>query len=325
MDSILIGVLILLFVAVFLAAEGGFDWWTSSRGPEAKRIAKRLRAMSAGGHLDSESASVLKERLLSDSPSIQRLLLQMPRVTSLDRLLVQGGSNMTVSGFIAITGGLFAATLLVGLAMRFPLLLVLPIAALIALIPFEIVVFKRNRRVKRFEQLLPEALDLIGRALRAGHSFSSALQMAGNELPEPIGEEMRQTFDEINFGVPTNTALENLVSRMPSIDLSFFAIAVMIQRESGGNLSEVLDNISSIIRERLKLFGKVRTLSAEGRYSAGLLSILPFITAALLYMLNPEMMSNLWTTPIGQRLAITGIVMMLLGMLWMRKIIKIRV
>ena len=325
MDSVLIGVLILLFVAVFLAAEGGFGWWTSTRGPEAKRIAKRLRAMSAGGHVDSESVSVLKERLLSDSPAIQRLLLQLPRVTTLDRLLVQGGSNLTVSGFVGITCGLFIATLLIGLAMRFPLPLTLPVAAVIASIPFQVIIFKRNSRLKRFEQLLPEALDLIGRALRAGHSFSSALQMAGSELPEPIGEEMQQTFDEINFGVPTQTALENLVSRVPSTDLSFFAIAVMIQRESGGNLSEVLDNISSIIRERLKLFGKVRTLSAEGRYSAGLLSILPFVTAALLYMLNPGMMSLLWTDPLGQRLAIAGIVMMLLGMLWMRKIIKIRV
>ena len=325
MDNMLIGALLLLFVAVFIAAESGLAWWNSTKGPEARRIDKRLRAMSAGGHVDSATASLLKERLLSNSPGFQRLLMKLPRVGSLDKLLVQSGTSMTVSTFLAWSAILFAAGFVLSLTMRLPLSFAIAIGALIAVLPFQYAIYRRSNRLKRFESLLPEALDLIGRALRAGHSFSSALQMAGDELPEPIGEEMRQTFDEINFGVPVNTALQNMVSRVPSTDLGFFAIAVMIQRETGGNLAEVLDNISGIIRERLRLYGKVRTLSAEGRLSAVILSVLPFLTGFLLFTINPQMMSTLWTDPTGRRMSITGIVMIVVGFLWMRKIVRLRV
>lgn len=325
MDNILLGALVLLFVAVFVAAETALSWWNTTRGPEAKRIARRLRAMSAGGHVDSESVSLLKQRLLSNTPAMQQFLQALPRVTSIDRLLVQSGSNATVSGFLSLSAVLFVASTLAILALRFPILVALGAGVVVGLVPFQVILYKRAKRIKRFEELLPEALDLIGRGLRAGHSFSSALQMAGNEMPEPMGEELRQTFDEINFGIALPTALQNLVSRMPSTDLSFFAIAVMIQRETGGNLSEVLDNISAIIRERLKLFGKVRALSAEGKISASVLSVLPFLTAFLLFLMNPKFMSMLWTETTGQKLLVAGLVMMVLGILWMRKIIRIRV
>lgn len=325
MDSLLLGVAILLFFAVFLAAEGLLYWWDSTRGPEARRISKRLRAMSAGGNLDAASASLLKQRLLSDIPLMQRFLLQLPRAATLDRLLVQSGSNVTVSSFLATSTLLFMAGTLVCLVLRIPFWIAVIIGVVLATLPFEIMMIRRARRLKRFEYQLPEALDLVGRALRAGHSFSSSLQMAGNELPDPIGEELRQVFDEINFGVAVPTALQNLVARIPSTDLGFFAISVMIQRETGGNLAEVLDKISMIIRERLKLFGKVRTLSAEGRISALILSLLPFVTAAMMFVVNPSFMSILWTDSIGQRLLAAGLVMMFLGIIWMRKIIQIRV
>lgn len=315
----------LVFFAAFLAVEGLYIWWNSRRGPDAQRISKRLRMMSAGGHADSATASLLKQRLLSNSPGMEQLLLRVPRVVSLDRFIVQSGSEWTVASFIGLTAGLFLAGLLGGLVFRMPLLICAMAGAILALLPLQYLIYLRHKRLQRFEQQLPEALDLIGRALRAGHAFSSALKMAGEELPDPIGEEFRQTFDEINFGVPTATALENLASRVPSTDLGFFVIAVLIQRETGGNLSEVLDNISSIIRERLKLFGKVRALSAEGRFSAIVLSVLPFVTALLLFVINPEFMSLLWTEPIGVYLIWGSLVFMVLGALWMRKIIRIHV
>lgn len=315
----------LIFFAVFLAVEGLYIWWNSSRGPDAKRMAKRLRMMSAGGHIDSSVSSVLKQRLLSNSPGLEGLLLRLPRVTSIDRFIVQSGSEWTVGSFLGFTIGLFFSGLLVGLVLRFPPAVALVIGFVLAILPLQYLIYLRNKRLKRFDQLLPEALDLIGRALRAGHAFPSALQMAGTELPDPVGEELRQTFDEINFGVDTASALENLAGRVPSVDLGFFVIAVLIQRETGGNLSEVLDNISSIIRERLKLFGKVRALSAEGKFSAITLSILPFATAFLLYLINPEFMSLLWTEPVGVYLIAGGVTFMILGSLWMRKIIQIRV
>jgi len=149
--------------------------------------------------------------------------------------------------------------------------------------------------------------------------------MAGTELPDPLGEEFRQTFDEVNFGIAVPTALANLVGRVPSTDIGFFAIAVSIQRETGGNLSEVLDNISSIIRERLKLLGKVRALSAEGRLSAWVLSLLPFATALLLWTVDPNMMKLLWEEPAGRKLVAVGMVLMVTGIVAMRKIIHIHI
>jgi len=192
-------------------------------------------------------------------------------------------------------------------------------------LPTYYLLVKRSNRLKSFEALLPEALDLIGRALRAGHSLSSALQMTGNELPDPVGEEFRQTFDEINFGIAAQEALQNLAKRVPSTDLGFFVVAVLIQRETGGNLSEILANISSIIRERLKLFGKVRALSAEGRFSGIVLMLLPFVTALVLYMIDSNFMSLLWKDSTGLTFLKTGLILMVLGALWMRRVVRIHV
>jgi tight adherence protein B len=149
--------------------------------------------------------------------------------------------------------------------------------------------------------------------------------MAGSEMPDPVGEEFQQAFDEINFGISAQDALQNLSRRMPSPDLGFFVVAVLIQRESGGNLSEILGNISSIIRERLKLFGKVRALSAEGRFSGLILMLLPFMTALLLYLVDPSFMSLLWTDPSGLTFMKLGLAFMVVGAFWMSRIVRIRV
>jgi tight adherence protein B len=172
---------------------------------------------------------------------------------------------------------------------------------------------------------LPDAADLIGRALRAGHSFPAALGMVGQELPEPLGGEFALVFDEINYGVSMSDALLNMVSRVPVEDLRYFVIAVLIQREAGGNLAEILGSIASIIRERLKLLGKVRVLSAEGRLSAWVLGILPFAILGLLSVLNPDYIKVFWEDPAGPQIAGVAITMMLFGILWMRKVVRIRV
>ncbi|UCE30175.1 MAG: type II secretion system F family protein [Burkholderiales bacterium] len=324
-DAIFVGAVVLLFIAVVLGVEGLFIWWNSRRGPEVKRVARRLQMMSAGGHIDAETASVLKQRLLSNSPFVEQLLLRMPRVSTLDRMLVQSGLDWTVSNLLFFCGMLFVVGFLGMLAFRFGVLIALPTGLILATVPFAYLSWNRSRRLTRFESMLPEAMDLIARALRSGHSFPSALQMTGDELPEPLGSEFRQTFDEVNFGVPMNSALQNLCERVPSTDLGFFVIAVLIQRETGGNLAEILDNISAIIRERLKLLGRVRAISAEGRTSGWVLSLLPFVTAFILFMVNPELMSILWTDPIGIRLLVGGMVFMVIGIFCMRKIIRIHV
>lgn len=325
MDDLFLAVaLVLLFVTVFMALEGLYVWWNSRRGPEAVRLAKRLRMISAGGHADV-GTTVLKQRLMSNTPAIERLLLRIPRIGSLDKFLVQTGTNWSVSNLLVNSAGLFATGLFGMLLFRQPLTLSLLAGLAAGLLPTLYLLRARSLRLKRFESLLPEALDLIGRALRAGHSLPSALQVAGAELPPPIGEEFQQAFDEINFGISTGEALNNLAARVPSTDLAFFVIAVLIQRETGGNLAEILGNISSIIRERLKLMGKVRALSAEGRFSGIVLTLLPFGVAGLLYMIDPDFMSTLWRDPTGINMIYGGLIFIAIGIVWMRKIIRIRV
>jgi tight adherence protein B len=172
---------------------------------------------------------------------------------------------------------------------------------------------------------LPEALDLITRALRSGHAFSSALQMVGEEMAEPIAGEFRTVHDEVNFGVALQQALMNLSTRVPLTDLRYFIVSVLIQRDSGGNLTEVLGNLSRLIRERLKLLAKVKVLSSEGRLSAWILGVMPFGLAGAMFLVNPDFMSPLWTDPIGIAIIKYMLMLMAFGILVLLKIIKIRV
>jgi len=317
--------IVLAFVAMVLLLEGLYLTWTAYKGPEAKRIEQRLRAMAAGGAASSET-SIVKQRLLSQAPMLQRWLLGIPRVHELDRLLQQSGTNWTVAKLAGLSvafaiAGFVSARFVPYLGWTFDIL----IAGGASVLPFAHVLRKRQNRIRKIEQQLPDALDLMSRALKAGHALPSGLQMVGEEAQEPIAGEFRIVHDEINYGVDVQTALMNLAHRVPSTDLRYFVIAVLIQRDTGGNLTEVLGNISALVRERLKLLGKVRVLSAEGRMSGWVLGILPFAVAGVINLLNPQFMSVLWTDPMGLKIVYTALGMMLLAAFWMRKIIKIRV
>ncbi|MNT34007.1 Bacterial type II secretion system protein F domain protein [compost metagenome] len=206
-----------------------------------------------------------------------------------------------------------------------PVPLILGGAALASVLPVLHVIRQRHKRLKQMEAQLPDAVDMISRALRAGHAFSGALGMVGTEMKAPIGPEFRTTFEEINYGVALDEAMTNLAMRVPINDLRYFVIAVLIQRESGGNLAEILDTIGNLVRERLKLFDKIRVLSAEGRLSAWILGLLPFGTAGLILVVNPDFMRVLWEDPLGLRMVAGALFSMFMGVLWMRKIIRIRV
>ena len=325
MDITLYLFAIALFIAVVLSVEAAYLSWMKRRSPEAQRLARRLETIATGGHAGGAEISILKQRLLSESPGLQRLLSVAPGVESIERLLVQSGVGFTVGKFVALTV-LFAATggLLTWFVLSSVIWSLLASMATGAL-PLLYVRRARTRRLNKIEQQLPDAIDLIGRAIRAGHAFTNALQMAGDELPQPIGGEFRILFDEVNYGTAMNDALLNLANRIPSLDLKYVVIAVLIHRESGGNLAEMLDNLSSIIRARLKLLGTIRVLSAEGRLSAWVLGLLPFGTAFMLHLVNPGFMSLLWTDPAGNTMLYIMAVLMLFGFLWMRKIIRIRV
>jgi tight adherence protein B len=322
--SLFYAFIVLAFVAAVLLLEGLYLTWAAYKAPEVKRIERRLRAMSAGSA--GGETSILKQRMLSESPPLQRLLLGVPRIQELDRILQQSGSRWSVSFFLGMTLlmaalAFFAATFIPFLHWIFAAL----IAAGGAVLPLLYILRKRANRMRKIVEQLPDALDLMSRALRAGHAFPSALQMVGDETQDPIAGEFRIVHDEINFGVAVPTALTNLGIRVPSPDMRQFVIAVLIQRETGGNLTELLSNISALIRQRLKLLMKIRVLSAEGRLSAWILCLLPFCLAGVINIINPRFMSVLWTDPMGLKMIYALLVLMVLGTLWMRKIIRIRV
>ncbi|TFW18274.1 type II secretion system F family protein, partial [Duganella callida] len=197
--------------------------------------------------------------------------------------------------------------------------------ALAAALPWVALVRERAARLRKLEEQLPETADFLGRALRAGHSFANVMQMVGDEMPEPIAGEFKFAYEEVNYGVPMNEALHNLALRVPLTDLRYLVIAVLIQRESGGNLAEVFGNISRLIRARLKLLAQVRVMSAEGRMSAWVLGLLPLGVMALLTLLNAPYVRVLWTDPIGVHLLWYAGAIAMVGVLWMRRLIRIRV
>jgi tight adherence protein B len=319
------GFAILLFTAVIFLIEGVYEWWASTRSEAAKRIEQRLRRMSSGGQRESEHLSMLKQRMLSESPQVERWLLQVPRIHTVDRILEQSGIGWSMAKLITYTMAAFLLAALLATFLRLPWFVPVALGVLGSVVPWLLVLRSRSKRLLKLEQQLPEAADLISRGLRAGHAFPSTLQMVGEEMPEPIAGEFRIAFDEINYGIAMNDALQNLATRIPLTDLRYLVIAVLIQRESGGNLSEIMDNLSQIIRARLKLLGQVQVLAAEGKLSAWILGLLPFAVGFVISITNPKFLSVLWTDPVGLKLIWVALGMMLLSLFWMRKIIRIHV
>jgi tight adherence protein B len=325
MDALFYGFIVFLFAAVSLLIEGAYLWWVSTHGSAAQRVARRLQVMSDGPGRSSERISILKQRRYSGHESIDRLLHHISWAKRLDQLLIQAGSKWSVAQFVGCSAALMLAAL--GLLAQWPLPIAVRIAIALLFMGLPLLVARRARasRLLRIEQQLPDAADFIARALRAGHSFTNVLQIVGNELPEPLSGEFRIAREEINYGVPMNEALHNMAERIPLADLRYMIIAVLIQRESGGNLAEILGNISQIIRARLKLAAQVRVLSAEGRLSAWILSLLPFCVMAAMHVLNPKYINMLWTDPAGIRLLWYGLGMLIVGVFWLRRVIRIRV
>ncbi|MES2977138.1 MAG: type II secretion system F family protein [Pseudomonadota bacterium] len=315
---------VLVLLTLLLLFQGLFMLWTTYKGPAARKIEKRLQALGAVSDASLQT-QLLKDRLLSDVPAFERLLLSIPRAKGLDRFILQAGLEWKVSRLILGCLALGAAALaLMVVVLRQPLLLGLAVGAVTGSLPMLYVSRRRSKRLTRLETQLPDALDLVVRALRSGHSFSSALQMIGDEMADPVAAEFRTVHDEVNFGVSLQQALTNLSERVPLTDLRYFVVSVLIQRDSGGNLTEVLTNLSRLIRERLKLISRVRVLSTEGRLSAWIIGVMPFVLALLMFWANPEFIVPLWTDPIGVTIVKYLLILMAIGAFVMSRIVKIR-
>lgn len=322
MDTTFLGFAVLAFLSVVLVMEGLYNLWAARHGTAARRISQRLAALQ--GELRPEA--VIERRAEEPRFAVLHALIGRSGAgRSLVRWVRASGEAVTPGELMVLSTVLAAAGVLLPVLLGRPMVLGLALAALLAVAPWWRIARLRDRRVARFEAQFPEALDLLSRAMRAGHALPTAVRMAGEELAEPLGREFRLLSDETNYGVPMSEALGRMSERVPLADLSFFAVAVMIQRESGGNLAEVLDKISSIVRERLKLMGEIRTLSAEGRLSALILTGLPFAAGFLVNLVNPTFMQILWVDPLGLRMVGLSLFMMVVGIVWMRRIIRIRV
>jgi len=325
MDTMVIGFTLSVFVAIALGVSGVYLWWDSRHSQTAKRLSQRLKMALLSSARHGADESILKQRVLAESQEVAALLGKLPRVNRLDLLLLQSGLDWSVARFLALT--LIApVAVVIGIStLNPPWVASAALAAAGASLPLFYVLHRRTRRLMKLEAQLPEATDLISRALRAGHSLPSALEMAGDELPQPIGAELAMVFGQINYGVSLNDALAGLIDRVPVDDLRYLVIAILIQRESGGNLAEILDNVGSLIRKRLQLLDKVRVLSAEGRLGGWILTALPPGMAVVVYQLNPELMSTLWKDPTGIQMMWTAIVMTCVGVLWIRQIVRIHI
>ena len=292
---------------------------------------------------EEQAAGVVRRRLKKDHVKLVRqsqLLKQVQAMSSIgavDALLKRGRSRterlqtlVEQSGLKITLGSLLAGSAAVGalvffVAQRFGLWpsLALGAGALAACIPFNVVTYKRTLRMRKFEEQFPEALDLLGRALRAGHSFTTGMEMIGKEMPDPLGPEFQTLYDQQNYGMPLPDALKLFAERIPVLDARFFVTAVLIQRESGGNLSEVLDNLAHVIRERFRVKRQIRVISAHGRITGWILVCLPPVLGLVLFVINAETRELMFNDPLGQRMLVTAIVLQIIGTLIMRKIINV--
>lgn len=316
-----------IFFSVILFIEGGFHAYHAFLSPKTKTLKRRLRnsPRSLTEKPTQEQLEVLRKKQATGIAWFDNLMSRIPRLDSIERILQQANSTMPLSVFMMLSGLLACAGLiLAGLNnWGFPAMAGCTLTG--GVLPFAYMYQKRKRRFKEFQRQLPDALELVARALRAGHSFSVGMKMVGDEFPDPIGPEFGRAVEEIAFGIDVPEALRNLTQRIECVDLSFFVTSLVVQRETGGNLAEILESISRLIRQRFELLGRVAALSAEGKLSAYVLFGLPFVISGILWYLNEDYMRLLITDPLGTTMLTIGGTMMTVGAFIMRKMILIKV
>jgi tight adherence protein B len=319
-----------IVVATFFAIVGivlGGYWLFVGRLDQSEEVAlkKRLRADQPTKTIPKQFQLLKPIEQLSNMPRFNSMLGQLGRVTApLQRDLMQAGMTTTVGTILLAAACLSVGTFAVVRMVAFNTLLGIGAGALMFFVPFIYVRHKKNQRLKKFEEQFPEAIDLIARALRAGHAFTTGLAMAAEEIPHPVGQEFKLLYDRQNFGMPLPDAMKAFAARIPLIDARFFVTAVLTQRETGGNLGEVLDNLSSVIRERFKVKRQVRVLTAHGRITGWILAGLPPALAAAMFVISPGHMQLLTNDALGVKMIIAGLTLQVIGTLIIRKLVDIR-
>jgi len=291
----------------------------------SKRVLERLKGHAWQDAAAAGDGAILKTRTVSSIPFLNALLLKINLMERLERLVRQTRAPFTPVVYILLSALLGLIGFMAGNQMLNTTLMGVAAGLAGCLLPFVFLTIKKNLRLKKFTIQLPDALDLISRSLKAGHSFSSGLKLAAENFAEPLGPEFMTTIQEINFGLPVDEALKNLGKRVDSADLNFFIVATLLQRETGGNLAEITQTIAALIRERFKFEDKVRVLSAEGKISAVILIALPICMFLYLLKMSPEYLNVLFYDPVGRKGAIAAVVMMITGALIIMRMIRIKI
>jgi tight adherence protein B len=294
------------------------------RTTQRVKIRKRLRKLT---YVESgpDGAEILKKRAYSDIPFLNSLLESLPGLSSLDRLMVQANAKYPMGFYLLL--GLFLAVvgLLVGSLLAHNTLLSILLALILGGVPYVHLVRLKRLRAEKFKKQMPDGLDLIARSLKAGHAFSGGISMAAEEFDDPLGSEFSEMLDEINFGVSVPEALKNLTTRIECEEIKYFAMGVILQRETGGNLAELIQTLANLIREKFKFEGKVRTLSAEGKLSAVILAALPFLVGGWIWLTNPKYLAPLVAEPFGRVLLLLAAAFMIAGILALKRMVSIKV
>ncbi len=317
-----------IFLTIILLVEGGYYFYHQHLNPQSRTLKRRLRggaSKPSDAEAGDKTAGILRQRKLSDLPWLHKILESMSNLNGLEKTLQQANSKLPIGVFLLISavtgvGGAFIAVI-----KDYGLLAALGFGVGAAFLPLLWIRFKRKKRFQVFERQLPEALDLMARALRAGHAFSVGMKMIGDEFPDPIGPEFSRTVEEISYGIDLPEAMANLNARVVSTDLKFFVTALIVQRETGGNLAEIIEAISRLIRQRFELYGRIKAISAEGKLSGIVLFALPFVMAGVLWLLNEAYIRVLFEDPAGQMMMAVGGTLMVIGAYVMRKLCDIKV
>jgi tight adherence protein B len=319
---------ILIFVAIFAVIAPVLVFWSGAgKAASNKQVIAALDSAlgPAGKEIDTPVLDVRRSEKFSSIPWLHRLLSRIDLIPRLQKTLNQAEVKWTPGKLLLLSVVFFAIPGYLAYLRTGTIILGLLIGAVMAFLPLSFVLIKRGKRFRKFEAGLPDALDLMTSALRVGHSFNSALSLVSRECANPIGSEFRACFEEQNFGLELRTALENLIARVPLQDLKIVITAILIQRESGGNLAEVLEKTAYVIRQRFRLKKQVMVHTAQGRLTGWILTILPVALAVGLYIINPETESLLWKREIGIKLLIAGAGMLVVGTLIIQKIVRMDV
>ncbi len=321
---VIASVLVLLavvFVFLALGLAGRQD-----RQKRSELLRRRLSALSKEhGREAIVSASILRDELLSQIPVLHKGLSRLRLAHALDTLLKQADSPMRVGELLLFTLVLGAAGFGLGYLVGRSLISAIVGCGALACLPIVNVIRRKRKRVNAFVGQFPDALDLMTSALRAGHAFTGAIQLVGDEMPDPVSSEFKETFDEQNLGLTFKEALMNLADRVDSMDVRFFVIAMIIQRETGGNVAEILEKISYTIRERFKMLGQLRALTADARLSGIVLALLPVVVALIILLINPTYILFLFKDPTGRIMLGVAVTMMVVGYIWIKRIVNIEV